>query len=364
MLVENISISIIKDSVGKKTAEASINGFSASYPEGTSTGQHELIPLEPEKAISRFRTIEKQFIGEFDQKSFDTLLMKNIKKLGTGLTTPLSMAFFSANYKQINRFPNLLANVFGGGSHASSAINIQEILVIPREKAIPLAVNRIKKIWKETCQNIPRNIPKKLTLENAWTANISNTHALEIVADIAEKNNARIGLDIAASQLYHNGKYKWQGMRLDRKEFLQEMLDIINSYDIFYIEDPVHEKDPKAYAYLKNRTNALICGDDLIATNLARLKKYKDCINSVIVKPNQAGIITGCMDVIEYSSKRRIMPVVSHRSRSTMNTVISKLATHAPLAKLGAAGYGLYRLEALVKMWKSCKRPKMAKIKL
>ena len=253
--------------------------------------------------------------------------------------------------------------MFGGGSHAKSTVDIQEILVIPKEKTVPFMVKKINKMWKEVGQNIPKNISKKLTIENAWTADISNSHALELVADIAEKNNARIGLDIAASQLYHNGKYRWQGMRLDRKEFLQEILDIINSYNIFYIEDPAHENDPKAYAYLKNMTNALVCGDDLIVTDINRLRKYKSCINSVIVKPNQAGTITGCMGVVEYSKSHGIMPVVSHRSRSTKNTVISKLAMHVPLAKLGAAGYGLYRLEALAEMWNKSRKLRMTRIR-
>ncbi|MFH0836728.1 MAG: hypothetical protein V1870_01230 [Candidatus Aenigmatarchaeota archaeon] len=360
MIVENINLNIINDSVGAKTIEASLNGFKASYPSGTSVGKYELISLNPEKAIDGFRKIEKQFLGDFDQKSFDSLLMKNIKKLGTGLTTPLSMAFFSANYTQIEIFPNLLANVFGGGAHAKSSIDIQEIVILPKEKSIPLSVARIKKIWRKIGNVTP---DKKQTLENAWTSNISNTHALELVTTVARRNNARLGLDIAASQLYHNGKYNWQGLCLNRKEFLQEILDIINSYDIFYIEDPVNEDDHKGYSYIKSKTNALVCGDDLIVTDIKRMKKYHNSINSVIVKPNQAATISNCLSVIDYAKKHNIISVVSHRSRSTKNTVISQLATHTPLAKLGAAGYGLYRLEALVDLWNKSKKPKLAELR-
>ncbi len=375
MRIEKIELKIIKDSrnfdcieacimTGSETDPAtgknSTKKYYASYPGGTSVSSFELKELDPRRAISNFRKVEKHLLGNHTQRSFDKILLKNMKILSPALTTPLSLALFSTDYKEKDVFPNILGNVFEGGAHSEKSINIQEILVTPKESTFSKHLSTLRKIWKEVGLSIEGK--NKMSLEAAWTANISNEKALEIVSNVAKKYNARIGVDIAASEFYNNGKYLWNGKKLGRKEYIENIIHLTNNFKLFYVEDPVHEKDPKGYKEIKDKTNALISGDDLIATNLKRLKKNHDNINSVIVKPNQAGVVSGCLDVIEYSNKNAILPAVSHRSRTTKNTVLAKLAMHTPLAKIGIGGYAKYRLDELEKMWNSSKNSKMAKI--
>ena len=370
MEVAGINIKIIKDSKGFDAIEASIitesetdsvrsRIFSASYPGGTSVSSFEMKEIAPTKAVKRFRKIEKSLLGNHTQKSFDKILLRNLKTLSPSLTTPVSLAFFSADYKKKNIFPNILGNVFEGGVHGKDSINIQEILVTPIELTFPKHLETLRKIWKELGLSIEN---KNMGLEAAWTANISNEKALEIVSFVARKYNAKIGIDIAASEFYNKGKYLWEGKKLKRKEYIENIIHLINNFKLFYIEDPVHEKDPKGYMEIKDKTNALICGDDLIATNLKRLRNNTKNINAVIVKPNQAAVISNCFDVIDYSKKYGIIPVVSHRSRTTKSPVLAKLTMCTPLAKIGIGGYAKYRLDELVRMWKACKNPRMAKI--
>ena len=359
MRIDDINLKIIKDSANLPAIEASINNFTASYPGGTSKGKYEQKELNPRPAIKRFNRIKHLFIGDFDQYSFDTLLLKHINKIGINLTTPLSLTFFSANYKQRNTFPNLLGNVFGGGTHSKNSINIQEILVTPK-KDFPSAVRSLRRIWKEVGCSI--EVKKELNLESAWSAIMTNEKALELVCSIAKKYNAKVGIDLAGSQLYRNGRYIWNNKKMERKRYINNIQDMASSYSLYYIEDPVMEKDVKGYRKLKNSTKSMICGDDLIVTDMTRVKKLHNAIDAVIVKPNQAGTVTGCMNVIEYCKKHDITPIVSHRSKTTRNTALAKLAMHTPLAKIGIAGYARYKLNEMIRMWKSCKNPRMARI--
>ncbi|MBI4895348.1 MAG: hypothetical protein HY831_02535 [Candidatus Aenigmarchaeota archaeon] len=364
MKVETIELKIIKDSRNFDCIEACIvvegKRYHASYPGGTSVSSFEMKEIDPRKAMNNFKKIEKFLLGEHTQKSFDSILVKHLGKLRPSLTTPVSFAFFSANYKEKNIFPNILGNVFEGGAHGKDSINIQEILVTPKEDSFTKHLETLRKIWKEIGLSIEGN--NKMSLEAAWTAKISNEKALEIVSNVAKKYNARIGVDIAASEFYNNGKYLWDDKKLNRKEYIENIIHLVNNFKLFYVEDPVDQRDGKGYKKIKDSCKTLVSGDDLIATNLKRLKKNRKNLSAVIVKPNQSGVLSGCLDVIEYANKHQITPAVSHRSRTTKNTVLAKLAMHTPLAKIGIGGYARYRLDELKNMWNSCKTHKMAKI--
>lgn len=363
MFIENIQLKIIKDSRNFDCIEASIlvdsKHYYASYPGGTSISKFEMKEIAPKIGIKNFKKILPLLLGEHTQKSFDNILIKNIKKLSPALSTPISLAFFSANYKEENVFPNILGNVFEGGVHGKNSINIQEILVTPKEDRFPQHLETLGKIWQEVGNSIENK--NRLSLESAWTAKISNEQALDLVSKASKKYNAKIGVDIAASEFCFNGKYIWEGEKLDRKKYMENIIHLIENFKLFYIEDPVDQNDGKGYRKIKDSCKTLVSGDDLIATNLRRLEKNSKNINAVIVKPNQAAVVSNCMEVIDYSNKHKITPVVSHRSRTTKNTILAKLAMHTPLAKIGIGGYAKYRLQELEKMWKSCKNPKMAK---
>ena len=99
--------------------------------------------------------------------------------------------------------------------------------------------------------------------------------------------NIRFGTDIAASSFYKKGKYNYKENKFDKKEQINYVNDLINKYNLFYVEDALEEEDFSGFSKVKSKN--LVVGDDLTATQINRLKKAikKKSINSIIIKPNQ-----------------------------------------------------------------------------
>ncbi|MEM5826034.1 MAG: hypothetical protein QXM64_01450 [Candidatus Aenigmatarchaeota archaeon] len=368
--VEDIKLRVIYNSFGEKTVEAIINeSFSASSSGGISRSLKEAKAISPEIAIKNFEKIKKEFLGDFSQEEFDKKLKENEKLLGGIVTTSLSLAFFSMEFetkyrKDVKYFPNLLVNVLGGGKHSFlEKPEIQEILVMPRAKSIREAIEIAIEIWLEV-KNIlkEKKILCGLNPEDAWLANITNEEALEIVENIAKRYKARIGIDFAASSLFKNGYYIYHDKRLKKEEQIDYVLKIIREYKLFYVEDPLEENDESGFKELSKKTNILICGDDIIATNLERLKRVENILKAVIIKPNQAGNVSECLNIIKFSRSKKIVSIVSHRSTKTACTSEAKLATFADLAKFSVAGIDCERCNELLRIWEESKNPRMRKI--
>jgi len=361
--VKDIKLRVLFNSFGGKTIEAVINKrFAASCPGGISKSGYETADIGAEKAIKNFYRIKSTFLGDFTQKEFDLLLKKNMNKLGSTLTTALSLAFFSMDFdiSDAKLFPNILGNVLGGGSHSPlKKPEIQEFLVVPNEKTIFRAIETNFNIWSEV-YNILKKQNKLFGLdpESACAVNMTNEDALDLVTEIANKFGAKVGIDFAASSIFQKGKYFYHDKILSRSEQMDYIIELWKTYNLVFIEDPLEENDYSGFRELKNKLKkTLICGDDLIASHLERLKKYKNSVNSVIVKPNQVGTVTECLDVIKFANKNKIMPVVSHRSKETCCSVLSKLSLYAPLAKLGIAGIRTAKLNELIRLWNDAKKP-------
>lgn len=317
--------------------------------------------LSVKKSIENFEKIKKHFKGNFNQEQFDTLLKSNMKSLGSQITTALSLAFFSKN-KVKEFFPNLLGNVFGGGVHAGTKMNLQEILVLPKANSIKETIETNVEIWSDIKEELKRRkISFALNHESAWTADLDNERALSIVSNVAEHYNAKIGVDFAASQLYRKGKYVYGKKRISRERQIDYVNDLRKRYKLFYLEDPLHEDD---FLGFREISAPLVCGDDLIASNLDRFWKAMELksVNAVIVKPNQVGNVTDCLKLIDAAHRNKMVPIVSHRSGETADTAICKLAQFTPLAKLGVTGMGTIKLNELINMWDSVKNPKMRKL--
>lgn len=368
MKIGKINLRIIRDSLGNKTIEAIVNGHKASSPSGTSKSRYEAKIIETGKSISNFRKMKKQFLRDLTQQKFDELLKKHMKNLGSQATTALSLAFFSKQgekQKIKNTFPNLLGNVLGGGIHAKKTkMNIQEILVLPKVKTIPQAIKINMKIWEDVGKELKS---AELNIESAWSSNITNEEALDIVSRIAKKYRARIGVDFAASHFYRNRKYIYWDRKLTREQQIKYVARLTDEYNFVYIEDPLQQKDFSGFRKLKeNLSGALVCGDDLIATNPKRLGMAirKKSINAVIVKPNQIGNVTDCLKIIRIARKNKIIPVVSHRSGETKDVSICRLAQYTPLAKFGVTGIRKIKLNELARLWHRAENPRMMKFRI
>ncbi|MEM7813343.1 MAG: enolase C-terminal domain-like protein [Candidatus Aenigmatarchaeota archaeon] len=373
--IQSVDLYPIYDSSGGQTLEAAVNGATASAPGGISTSAYEAKTVPIAMALKAFEKTKKELIGTFSQSSFDAKLEDLMPQLGAQATTALSLAFYAneqslraaaATYSPANTFPNLIGNVLGGGSHTpfKGGLSVQEILIIPKSKTLPAAIETNFKIWREVGDALAKRGPCGLNYEAAWTADISDDAALALVARIAKKARAAIGIDIAASQLYKSGEYVWSNQTLKRESHIERVLELIKKYKLVYVEDPVQQDDFSGFATITAAVsgNALICGDDLVATNLERLKRAirEKAINALIVKPNQTGTVSAAVAVISHATKNKLVPVMSHRSRETSDTAVCTLAQLCPLAKFGVAGIRTAKLNGLLRLWRAAVKPKLA----
>ncbi len=120
------------------------------------------------------------------------------------------------------------------------------------------------------------------------------------------------------------------------------VLQLIKDYNLAYVEDAFEENDFASFYRLKRwvKNKSLICGDDLISTNLKRLRKGRNSVNSVIIKPNQIGSLIETKNVVDFAKKNKIVPVISHRGGETMDATIAHLAVgwEIPIIKCGIYG--------------------------
>lgn len=372
MRVKSIDLYPIYDSAGQLTLEATVNSHTAASPGGTSKSKYEAPVIPIAKALGGFAKLKKVLLKEHDQTSFDSLLIKNLPRLGSQATTALSLAFFAAaNPKTANTFPNLLANVLGGGAHSpKGAPSVQEILVIPvKAKTLPEAVETVFAMWREVGEVLGKKRFAAFNLESAWTAEIDDDEALDLVASVAKSYKAHLGIDMAASQYFKRGKYDYgAGYVCTPAEELDCMLAWARDYKLLYLEDPLHQDDFEGFAELtkKLRGKTLVCGDDLISTNFSRftIAVTKGSISAAIIKPNQTGTVSGCLEIIERASYRNVASVLSHRSRETADTSVCRLAQLTPLAKLGVAGIRTAKLNGLLRLWHAAQKPKLFSLKI
>ena len=145
--------------------------------------------------------------------------------------------------------------------------------------------------------------------------------------------DASIALDIAASELFDGGVYcfKQEGLRLRAEEMIERMLDWARDYPIVSIEDALHQDDWDHWSRLAAATTLQIVGDDLFATNLARVRRGIDtgAANAVLIKPNQNGTLSGTLDVLNEARRAGFATIVSARSGETEDSFIADLAVGA-----------------------------------
>jgi len=361
MKIKKIKAKTIFNSRGEKTIEITVNKkYTASAPSGASIGRHEVrafpkegIPIdfvnkELNKGLKGFK------INSFDDfKILEEILFKyddtpNLCKIGGNTVIALEFALLKALSKnkiwkflnpKAKKMPMPVGNCVGGGMHfRGTSTDIQEFLLIPNcdrfsdaAFANSLVYNRIGKLLNT----------KLKTDEGAWVTSIGDEKVLEIISKVVNNVVKKIGIeinlgiDVAASRLYEDGFYKYRTKRLNRKQQISYINSLIRKYDLMYVEDALEEEDFEGFKEINCELNV---GDDLICTDLKRLKK--SYVNAVIVKPNQIGSIVKTKELIDYCKENNIVPIMSHRSGETMDTTISHLAVawECPFIKCGISG--------------------------
>lgn len=410
-IIEDISIEKILDSRGNPTVEVEIlteNSYGrAAAPSGASTGVREVTAF-PEGIFDRIGEIEETILKEIkgiyaeDTNIIDALLKEidgtdNLSAIGGNLIVAVSMAaakaaatshnmplysFLGGNMK--NEIPYPLGNMINGGAHAGkNAPDIQEFLVVPvGANNITEAVFANSSVHKKIGELIKA---KDSTFtggkgdEGGWAPNLTNEDALEIQAKACELVSDEAGvkvrpsMDVASSSLWNESKgkyiYEREGVERDTGEQIDFIERIIDTYKMFFMEDPMHEADFQGLAELTKRVGnkCLICGDDIFVTNKEILQEGIDmgAANSIIIKPNQIGTLTDTYETVTLAKDNGYVPVVSHRSGETTDETIAHLAVafSCPLIKTGAlGGERIAKLNELIRIEKSMAMPRMAKI--
>ena len=374
-----IKFRIIFNSRGEKTVECEIKEnnlkFTSSTPSGASRGSKEVyaFPIDGiENGIKRItkklNEIKKVKIEEFKdleevEKIIETIdRSQNKQFIGGNLVLALEYSLLkyysfkqekevfeflldSFNTKKI-KMPKPLGNIVGGGAHSNNSLDIQEYLVLPNYKTFKENYEIMERVHREL-RNLfikkVHNFVAAKTDEGAWALNTNNVFPLDTLKDLIETNDYKVelGLDIAATQLFHDGFYiyKKDKQTLFPQEQYYFVLELIEKYNLYYVEDPVEENDEEGFEFLKNESKGNIIGDDFICTNLELLKKRYKFIDGSIVKPNQIGSLIKTYEVIEFLKNKDLIPILSHRSGETEDNILAHLAVgfQVPIIKAGVA---------------------------
>lgn len=386
-VIEDVQVRKILDSRGNPTIEVDVitwNGFGrAAAPSGASTGSREVVSF-PEGGVDVVvREMEEFIASELigmdaeDLTTIDEVLKEidgtdNFSAIGGNTTVAVSMAVAKAAAKSynmplykyiggnlVNELPFPLGNMMNGGAHAGiNAPDIQEFLVVPigaTGVADAIFANAsVHKRLKELIQTKDSKFTGGKGDEGGWVPNITNDAALEIQAKACEEVGDELGieirpsLDMAASELWNASEQKYvyaqDGVKRDTGDQIDFVKDIIDTYKMFYVEDPFDESDFEGFSQLTSKVGdkCLICGDDLFVTNKELLAKGIEmgAANAIIIKPNQIGSLSETYATVKLAKENNIVPVVSHRSGETTDETIAHLAVgfEAPMIKTGAIG--------------------------
>lgn len=369
MKITGVDAKTVLDSRKEKTIFVSIKtnvgNFSASSPSGKSTGKHEKKPYkkELEGDVQAIKDFSEYFSEELLEKFEDLRRVEDIIDGHVGANT--MFAFESAILKAMAKeqkkevwqlinssdkssskhsshdlfalakrpkFPRLVGNCIGGGKHSSLSKkpDFQEFLIIPKINSVKKSFEISKKVKKDIEYSLGKKDEKfqgGKTDENAWATSLNEKEVLDILREI----KIPLGVDIAASSFYKRKRYNYENPRLKRSEEEQftYLVNLIKNFNLFYIEDPFGEDDFEGFAkLLKKFPDRLIVGDDLITTNLKRLKKAVEMqsVNAIIVKPNQIGSLIEVKNVCTLAKKNNISLVFSHRSGETDENILADLA--------------------------------------
>ncbi|NHN48963.1 phosphopyruvate hydratase [Halostella sp. JP-L12] len=381
-LITSVRLRRVLDSRGNPTVEADVltesGGFGrAAAPSGASTGEYEAIELPPQEAIAKARELAvPRLEGQVyagNQRDVDAALRgadgtDDFSEIGANSAVAISMAAAKAGadvlgaptYQHLGgtfrgeNFPTPLGNVIGGGEHAADATHIQEFLAAPvGAPSVSDAVFANAAVHQEVAEILDeRGVPAGKGDEGAWAPSIDDAEAFEIMDEavdtVADEFGFEIGfgLDMAGAELYDADEdgYVYGDRVRDTDEQIDYVADLVDEYDLVYVEDPLDEDDYEGFAELTDRVGdrTLVCGDDLFVTNTERLQTgiEEGAGNSILIKPNQIGTLTDAFDAIELAGEHGYDSVVSHRSGETEDATIAHLAvaTDAPFIKTGTVG--------------------------
>lgn len=249
--------------------------------------------------------------------------------------------------------PAPMMNILNGGQHADNNVDIQEFMVMPLGAPSFKEALRMGSEIYHALKNVlkARGLATAVGDEGGFAPNLSsNEEALQVIVEAIEKagylpgKDVFLALDVAASELYQDGKYVLAGEGTSKTA--DEMIDfyegLFDRYPIISLEDGLDEEDWEGWQRLTDRLgNRLqIVGDDLFVTNTKRLLRgiEKGVGNSILIKVNQIGTLSETLAAIEMAARAGYTSVISHRSGETEDATIADIAVavNAGQIKTGA----------------------------
>lgn len=365
------------DSRGRPTieAEVTLHGGAtgrAIAPAGASRGTREAIDLrDGGKALGGFGVdravvnvtgeIAKALNGmdACNQFAVDATLIHldgtpNKARLGGNATTAVSLAVAQAAAASRGMplwryiagddavsLPLPEIQIFGGGAHASRALDLQDLMVMPvGATTFADALAMVAEIYRAAGELLADagRLAGVADEGGFWPAFATNEEALVTLVRAIERaglrpgHDAALSLDIAASELLHDGRYTLalEGRTLDRGQMSQMLLDWLRRFPIASIEDPFAEDDRDAWIEFARAAprQVQIIGDDYLTTNAPRVEAAaaeRSC-NAVLIKVNQAGTLTEAKAALDAGKRARFGTIVSARSGETEDVAIAHLA--------------------------------------
>lgn len=372
MKIKNVIGREVLDSRGNPTVEVDVileNNIvgRAIVPSGASTGEREALEMRDGgsrynglgvlKAVNNVNTILKDSIvgmDVFEQQKIDYKMIDvdgtpNKSNLGANAILGVSMAVLKAAancdnmqlYKYVGNgtsLPVAMMNILNGGCHADNNLDFQEFMIVPNRDSIHERVrvgaevfHTLKKILKE------KGYFTGVGDEGGFAPNLSsNEEAFQLIIEAIKMagytpgKDVNLAIDVAASELYENGKYNIDGKGFTTEKLIEYYDELINKYPIISIEDPLDQNDWDGFADITKRLKdrVQIVGDDLFVTNKKYLEKgiRLGCCNAILIKVNQIGTITETLETIELAKENNCNIIISHRSGETEDTTIADLA--------------------------------------
>lgn len=380
----------ILDSRGNPTIEVDVYTpvamGRAAVPSGASTGIHEALELRDggkryhgkgvKRAVENVnKIIAPELIG-MDvtlQRDIDMLMLEldgteNKSNLGANaiLGVSLAVAKAAANtlgmplYRYLGGanayiLPVPMSNVINGGAHAGNDLDFQEFMIMPvgaksfREaiQMVSETYHTLKKILMEKYGKLAVNVGD----EGGFAPPMKEvTEPLDALVKAIEESGYKVGdeiafaLDVASSEFYEEEKnvYVVGGKEYTREELIDLYKELISTYPIVSIEDPVQEEDFEGFAIVTKELGKKVqlVGDDIFVTNVKRLKKGIEmgAGNALLLKVNQIGTLSEAIDAAYLAFRAGYGVVVSHRSGETEDSTIADIAValNAGQIKTGA----------------------------
>jgi len=387
-MINNIKAREILDSKGNPTIAVELETqkgvFGAQVPSGTSEGKYEAVEvrdggkryqgrgvLKAVKNVNEIIAPKLKGKNPTKQKEIDELMIKldateNKSKLGANAILAVSIAVCRAGaaaedislWKYISQIaktkpalpaPSLL--LIEGGLHAGNNLDFQEFMIVPLANSFAEKLRIATEIYNtlgSILEKVYGQIATNVGYEGGFAPPISSTQeALNLITKAAKDyQDTKIGLDCAVSHLYKDNKYQLEGTIFTKEGLLTFYQDLIDKYPIVFLEDPFSEEDWQGFQEITKKLGKkiTIVGDDLLTTNVKRIKEAQDkkACNGAVIKPDQIGTVSETLEAVKLAKSYDWKIMVSHRSGDTCDDFIADLAVgiKADFIKAGAPARG------------------------